>query len=321
MAALAAASCAGGKDDAGSADARRPVRFGFWGDTPYSGQEARALPLLIEQVNDAELDLAVFVGDILGGPCENSSYTAAVDMFNSVEPPLVYVVGDNEWTDCHPTLRDPLERLAYVRRTLFGTDRSFGRRPVTLQQQRPDLPENGRWKMGEVLFVSLNVAGSNNNHIADPEADEEGTPRGPEQRRMADAEYVARDEANRRWLHETFEIAVRDAAPAVVVAIHADPAFTVPPAERATRRVDGFDRFLGALADESKAYGKPVVLIHGDSHRLVHDQPLLDRTGQTVTNFTRLETYGSPDVGWVEVTLDPADPAALRVTPHLVQAG
>jgi hypothetical protein len=124
VAALVAASCSGGSDGGDSTDARRPLRFGFWGDTPYSGQEARAVPLLVEQVNEADLDLAIFVGDILGGPCDNSNYTATVDIFNSVQPPLVYVVGDNEWTDCHPTTKDPLERLAYLRRTMFGTDRS-----------------------------------------------------------------------------------------------------------------------------------------------------------------------------------------------------
>lgn len=55
------------------------------------------------------------------------------------------------------------------------------------------------------------------------------------------------------------------------------------------------------------------VLIHGGSHRFVHDTPMPD-----VPNVTRVETFGSPDVGWVEVVLDPANPGALRVEPHLV---
>ncbi len=83
--------------------------------------------------------------------------------------------------------------------------------------------------------------------------------------------------------------------------------------------MDGFDRFLAALAEEAKAYARPVVLIHGDSHRFVHDQPLVDQAGQKVANVTRVETFGSPDVGWVEVTIDPKDPAQLRVEPRLVE--
>jgi hypothetical protein len=231
----------------------------------------------------------------------------------------VYVPGDNEWTDCHPTKKDPLERLAHIRRTMFGTDRSFGRRPVRMEQQRPDYPENGRWRMGPALFVALHVVGTNNNHIADPEAEEEATPRGPVERRAAEAEYLARDQANRAWLHQSFEIAARDGTPAVVVAIHADPGFTVPAGDRATRRVDGFDRFLAALAGEAKAYGKPVLLLHGDSHRFVHDQPLVDAAGQKVANVTRIETFGSPDVGWVEVVLDLSSATPVRVEPRLVQ--
>ena len=316
LAAMIAASCGGGRG--GGPDTGETVRFGFWGDTPYSGQEARAVVDLVEQMNAAELDLAIFVGDIFGGPCENSGYTAAVDLFASYRGPLVYVPGDNEWTDCHPTRRDPLERLAHIRRTMFSSDSSFGERPVRVEQQRPAYPENGRWKVGPVLFVSLHVVGTNNNHIADPEAEEEGTSRGPDERRAAEAEYLARDAANRTWLRQSFETAQRDGAPAVVVAIHADPGFTVASGDRASRRLDGFDRFLAALADEAKAYARPVVLIHGDSNRFVHDQPLVDQAGQKVANVTRIETFGSPDVGWVEVTLDPSDPAAIRVDPRLV---
>ncbi len=153
VAALVAASCGGGGGGK-PADTARSVRFGFWGDTPYSGDEARAVVDLVEQMNDAGLDLALFVGDIFGGTCENTGYTAAVDLFNSLRGPVVYLPGDNEWTDCHPTRKDPLERLAHIRRTMFATDRSFGRKPITVEQQRPDYPENGRWRMGPALFVS-----------------------------------------------------------------------------------------------------------------------------------------------------------------------
>jgi len=133
LAALVATACGGGGGK--SADTARAVRFGFWGDTPYSGDEARAVVDLVEQMNDANLDLALFVGDIFGGTCENTGYTAAADLFNSLRGPVVYLPGDNEWTDCHPTRKDPLERLAHIRRTMFATDRSFGRKPITVEQR------------------------------------------------------------------------------------------------------------------------------------------------------------------------------------------
>ena len=56
---------------------------------------------------------------------------------------------------------------------------------------------------------------------SDPEADVEPRHREIPARRHRDsgvAEYQARDEANRGWLHETFAAATQSGAPAVVIA-------------------------------------------------------------------------------------------------------
>jgi hypothetical protein len=323
-AAWVAGACGGDGGGSGSASAGGPVRFGIWGDTPYSGRELQATIPLIEQMNDSDLDLTIFVGDLFGSVCEDDLYASSVERFNSLNAPAVYVPGDNEWTDCNETAgtkKDPLERLAFIRRTMLQGTTSFGRKTISLERQRQDYPENSRWRMGQVLFVTLNVPGSNNNHVADPdveEIDERG--RGPAERRAAEAEYRARDEVNRAWLHDSFQAAVRDGVLAVVVAIHADPGFGVAAAERAERHVDGFDPFLAALVAEAKAYARPVLVVHGDSHEFVHDQPLIDpATAQPVPNVTRVETFGSPDVGWVQITIDPASPATPKVEPRLVR--
>lgn len=66
----------------------------------------------------------------------------------------------------------------------------------------------------------------------------------------------------------------------------------------------------------------PVVVLHGDTHVFRRDRPLADpATGRPVPNVVRVETYGSPLVGWVEVTVDPAAPEPVRAEPHLVAAG
>ena len=280
------------------------------------------MPKLIAQMNDASLDMSIFVGDLFDASCQDSEYTVAMQRFNTFNGPLVYVPGDNEWTDCHVRGGDPVERLAHIRRTMFPSPKSFGRKPIELDQQRPDYPENSRWHIGRVQFLSVNVAGSNNNHVDDFNRVEPYTTRGVADREAAEAEYLARDDVVRTWLHEGFAIARRDSAPAIVLAMHADPGFGVPAADRATARVNGFDRFLAALVLEAKEYGKPVVLIHGDSHRFVHDKPLIDTaTGLIVDNVTRIETVGSPSAGWTEVVLDPSNPDALRVELHLIPVG
>jgi hypothetical protein len=292
-----------------------------WGDTPYTNGEAIAVPKLIDQVNAAGVAFTVFVGDLQGsGRCENSIYTDARDRFDSFDKPMVYTPGDNEWTDCHVAAEDPIERLAYLRKVMFPTSHSFGKSTLAVERQA-QYPENARWAAHGVTFVTIDVPGSNDNHIADPTADERGTPRGPDDRRAAEAEYQARDQADRDWLHQAFQAAVASKSPGVVIAMQADPGFEVAPADRAAKHVDGFDPLLAALTSEARAFAKPVVILHGDSHIYRTDNPLVDlATGQPVPNVTRIETYGSPAVGWVRVTFDPSGPTFVAVEPHAVLA-
>jgi hypothetical protein len=61
---------------------------------------------------------------------------------------------------------------------------------------------------------------------------------------------------------------------------------------------------LDTLRERTIAFGRPVVLVHGDTH--VHR---LDHPWRDVPNFTRLETWALEDTDkWVRVTVDPASP-------------
>ncbi len=324
--ALAGCGSSGGGQgaDRGAVDltTRTVFSFAVWGDTPYSPSEAAAVPRMVDQINRPNVDFTVMVGDIIGGDrCDNKVYTAARDTFDSFEAPLVYTPGDNEWTDCHPFAQDPIERLSYVRRTMFSTARSFGARILALSQQRPDYPENARWRVGPVVFATLNVSGSNNNHIADTSLDEPATPRTTADREAAEREFQARDAADRDWLAQAFKEAKATRAAAVVIVMQADPDFEVPAANRAGLFADGYDRLLTALAAEATAFAKPVLIVHGDSHRLTIDHPLVHlATGQAVPNVSRTESYGSPDVGWVKVTVDVTQTEPFHSEPHLVES-
>lgn len=66
-------------------------------------------------------------------------------------------------------------------------------------------------------------------------------------------------------------------------------------------------------------FAGPVHLIHGDSHTQRVDRPLRDRdTGEPLANFTRLEAYGSPDIGWVRVVVDSAAGRIAAYEPRLM---
>ena len=309
-----------------AAPSAQAVRFGVWGDTPYSDAEAALLPRLIEEMNAAGLAFSVNIGDIKGGgePCADAVLARTIETFNRFSAPLVYVPGDNEWTDCHRTGEDPIERLAHLRRTMYPTERSFGQQPLTLAQQRPQYPEHSRWTAGAVVGIGLHATGSNNNSVADPAARDEDDTRTAAERAAAEAEFQARDRAAVEWLAAGIDAAITSGAGAVVVFLQADPRFDVPAADRAARRVDGFDRLLAALVEQAARFARPVVVVHGDSHRFRHDRPLVDpATGRPVPNVVRVETYGSPLVGWVEVTVDPgaADPVRAEGHPVLAPLG
>ena len=92
----------------------------------------------------------------------------------------------------------------------------------------------------------------------------------------------------------------------------------IKPPEKKTKT--GYDEFLAALETEILAFPKPVVLVHGDSHIFRIDQPLLSsKTGRVIENFTRVETFGTPDVHWIRVIADSDDPNVFTFKPEIVK--
>jgi hypothetical protein len=312
----------------------RRFSFGIWGDMPYvtpgrPDVESPKVTALIADMNAAQLAFAVFIGDVKSGssPCTDDVYAAAVGRFDSFRGPMIYVPGDNEWTDCHRTNNggyDALERLAFIRRTMLATPDSFGQRPLRLTRQGPPggvYAENARWTQGQVVFVAVNVPGSNNNKVGAAECVSAASARTPAQCEAANAEYAARDAANIAWMRAAFELAKSRAAIGVVVIIHGNPAFDIPETETVDERtqpgVDGYDSFLAALVAETRAFRGEVVLVHGDTHYFRVDKPVRDRA-RPVTNFTRLETFGSPYIHWVKVTVDPRSRNVFTFEPMIV---
>ena len=310
-------TAAPGSEPTTTAPAAAPVRFAVWGDAPYNVAERALVARLVDEVNAAGVAFTVNIGDLKGGgECDDDVLVRARDTFARFAAPLVYVPGDNEWTDCWGSGQDPIERLAALRRTMYPDERSFGQRPLTLDQQRPGYPEHSRWQEGGLTAVGLHVVGSNNNHISPPSAGvlETGPPRSEASKAAAEAEFRARDEAVAAWLRAGFDAALAARSAAVAVFLQADPRLHVPAAERASRAVDGYDRFLAVLAEEAGRFAGPVVVVHGDTHFFRLDRPLGD-----APNVVRVETYGSPMVGWVEVTVDPAAADPVVAVPHRVE--
>jgi hypothetical protein len=308
--AIALAVVAGGYACVASAQkATTPNRFdiALIGDAPYSSQEENQYPNLIADINRSNVAFVIHDGDIQSGgtPCTDELLLKRRALYQTFRPPFVFVPGDNEWTDCHRTGSDPLVRLAKVRELFLATDESLGQTKLKLERQS-FLPqyatyrENVRWVYGSVLFVGLHVVGSNNNFGRTPEMDRE---------------FQARNKANLQWLQASFTLAREKRFKGVMVIIQANPKFEVDRDKRT-----GFNDFLELLQTEVIQFRKPVALVHGDSHYFRIDKPLVDKQNQRVMNFTRVETFGPPDIHWVKATIQPDDPNLFRFEPIAVEA-
>ncbi len=269
------------------------------GDLPY-GPPAQSYPpyrALIDRVNQIAPAFSVHVGDIKSGStlCSDEEFANQAEHFSRYQGAIVYTPGDNEWTDCHRAnngSHDPLERLAALRKRFFSEGRSLGQRPIAVENQSRAMPafgkfiENQRWQHQGVTFATLHMVGSNNNLEA--------------RDRNAALEFFDRDAANVAWLESTFAQAQQSQARAVVIAFQAD-VFDIRSVSQEIPEASGFYRtIVGTLLPLARRWGKPVLVIHGDSHQFRLDQPFtLEK--KPLANVTRLIVPGAGDVRAVRV--------------------
>lgn len=280
-----------------SAARGEPFSFAAWGDVPYSRFERDiALDMLAEQAAQP-LAFSIHVGDIKSGssPCDDALLDDRHALLDGSAHALLLLAGDNEWTDCaRPAAgsRAPFERLNAWRARFHGNGESLGQQRLSPARQSC-CPENMRWLHGGVLFATLNVSGS-------------PLPPGKPARQL--------EAATLDWLDAAFSEAHAANAAAMVIVFHANPRF------EAYARGHGVKRYralLDRLARRAAHFGRPLLLIHGDSHRYRVDQPLFDRkNGRYLDNVTRLEVHGSPWLGWTRVEVDAASPTVFSFEPH-----
>ena len=277
--------------------------FAALGDTPYTAEEETGFIAMMAELNREPLAFVVHVGDFKNGhsDCSDEVFLQRKQWFELSHHPFIYVPGDNEWTDCWRTAAGryrPLERLRKLRELFFAEASSLGQRRLELARQTEarvvhPYPEHARWAHGGILFATLNVPGGDNNFARDR------------------VEFQVRDAAVRDWIMDSFRLAREQQLAGVVLLMQANPW-----AAGGTRR-HGFSPLLDTLTAETLEFAGAVVLIHGDTHRFRVDRPLLHPdTRRPLSNFTRIEVFGSPSVNWVRVRVrDEGARVRFDVTP------
>jgi hypothetical protein len=325
LAALGLAACAT------SNPGPQTYSFGVWGDMPYKkAGDGPRLPAVLKSINQSDIAFSLYDGDIKDGSskCTDDIYTDALKMFGAMVKPVVYIPGDNEWTDCHRLNNggyDALERLGHLRRTMFPTPNSLGQSQIPLEHQgRPGekFVENTRFSHGGIVFAGFNVPGSNNNRVLDAKDCGKKSARDAKQCDAANAEHLERDAANVTWLEQTFDAARKQSSAGVVLVFQGDPGFDLPETEDADESkapvVSGYRNFIAQVVKQTERYAGQVLLVHGDTHFFKLDRPLHNPT-RLLPNLTRLQSFGSPILHWVKVTVDPSSPNVFQVQPVIVR--
>lgn len=281
--------------------ASRHHEFALIGDNPYSAAMIPAYVRMIEDINSYDaLRWVIHLGDVKSSvdSCADEALQGYFQLNQRFDPAFVVTPGDNDWLDCSAPQAggfNEYERLAAFRRQFFPLPgQTTGGRPMAVNQQSAqgefaEFVENLRWRHQDVVYATVHTVA-----LMAPPSD-------PvlDQRRI---------DAAVAWIRGTFAEAAATGARAVFLAMQADPwplsgSGAVARQPRAT-----LEWLYPVLAEESVAFGRPVALAVGDTHQFRVDKPLFAEGVGNVRNFTRVESFGNPQVNWVHVKVEPDSP-------------
>ena len=287
--------------------------FAVLGDIGYGPSEEGQFLATMRQIDAATPAFTVHVGDFMAHePCTDAFYEKRKRQFDESGAPFILTPGDNEWEDCPrwwQAPRDSLESLEAVRRIFFADRWSMGRRRMETLAQDHCLaspppgcgcaahPENRQWRYRRVHFVTLNIPGHKNNLGHGPRGDQE---------------VACRNAANAAWLESAAVASMDREVRALVVLTQANPWEPYPRQYR-----HAFDGYIGQLAALPPRLAKPILFVHGDTHHYRVTE-FLGTDGHPVGGITRMETLGTPAIGWVLVTFNADRDDPFDFDPRLV---
>ncbi len=315
------------------------LRVALWGDEFYNDEpsmKADDIKQTITSMNRHGIDFTLFAGDTKHGhtPCTDAAIGRdVVDVFNKLDAPTLYSLGDNEWTDCHRKNAggyDPVERLAYIRKVYFSKNTSQGKHPIKVNRQGKSgqaYSENSRFVRANVEFVALHIPGSNNNFVATAEQCHKKSNRTQADCDAATAEYTGRNKKNIEWLKGSFDEARSNKYAGIAIVIQADifRPFALGGGGYkknflpSLNEKSGFTDFFNTLIRETHNYDGQVLLVNGDSHYFKVDKPMFDKNGQLTKNFTRVEVFGNKDNSWIEMTVDAESKNVFSFNPVILK--
>ncbi len=207
--------------------------FYAMGDVPYAPAEDEQLPRQIEEI-PRDAEFVVHVGDIKAG-----SMPCDESIYNKVFAMLaqseapVFIIPGDNEWN---DCGDPEQAWDLWQKYFRRFDRRWSHRlPVYRQLERE---ENFSFVSGDVLFLGLNLVGG---RVHDPE------------------EWQTRHAQNLEWVRRNLGVFGEDVSSLVIFG-HASPN-------------QNHQDFFEPFQEDAKAFGKPILYLHGDGHRWIHDRP------------------------------------------------
>ncbi len=139
-------------------------------------QSIAAEALLREAIDETDADNLAFVvasgvkAD--GEPCTDTIYKNRRTLFDGAKNGLIVSIAASDWTRCINSRNRSIavERMGRLREIFFTDEFSFGDSKIPLVRQST-MPvfrmyaENMHWRVGDVLFATVNLPANNNNYL------------------------------------------------------------------------------------------------------------------------------------------------------------
>ena len=275
------------------------LQFALIGDNPYGDDKVFKYEKLIEDINSSDVSWVIHLGDMKDGrsSCSDEKFLSLYELNSKFHMPFVLTPGDNDWFDCRRESAGSwgrMNRLNKLREIFFQEDHPLEAETQSETSVYSEFVENALWVQEDILFATVHLVGVSGREGG---LDLHG--------------YI--QDAAVEWLQTIFKRAREKNVRAVFVATQADifPYSVEPdwlklecPSCNFIRKY--YEPFYEALKQELSNFDNQVLLAVGDTHIFRVDKPLYDKN-QLVTNFTRVEVFGSEQVHWVKVNLSESD--------------
>ena len=329
-----------------------PFSFIAFADTQYhvSPEFLSNRTQVEHEIRTANVAFLIHLGDLKSSapPCDNAADQKALKFLKSLNKPIVYTPGDNEWADCLYAgvgLEFPETRLNQIRLKFFK-QKNFptiaGRiSQASVSKEFSEFVENVTWSHNGIRFVTVNVPGNNNNaprmgftwDYVDTNTQaffkflfsntyfekyfvisrylEPTSQLG----RGNWSEFNRRTMANSQWLKFASELAVKNNDSALVVLSHAGPNLGIP-----LRIQNGYEPLLKDLKAVARKFRKPVLWLHASEHRFMMDtiftnRQLLKKELGPEHNLVRIIVPGPPLESYIKIDVNPGAPWPFTILP------